>query len=202
MRILYHHRTRSTDAQRIHILEMVKAFQSLGHEVEMVSLIPIDAGMEDAARDAGDATWKKLVRRIPFSYDLVQLGYNLVGIPMLLAACFRKRVDFIYERYSLWSYAGMQYARKSGVPGLLEVNAPLIEEQATYRTLVDRAGAERVADRVFGAATALIAVSQEVADYLDQYPAARGRIYVIPNGVDPDRFPEKLSPSRPGEPPA
>jgi glycosyltransferase involved in cell wall biosynthesis len=57
-----------------------------------------------------------------------------------------------------------------------------------------------VADRVFGAATALIAVSQEVADYLDQNPAARGRIYVIPNGVDPDRFPVVLTPSQPGEP--
>src|SRR5262249_30617732 len=89
--------------------------------------------------------------------------------------------DLVYERYSLWSVAAMEYAQAAGVPGLLEVNAPLIEEQAKYRTLVDRAGAEQVADRVCGAATALIAVSDEVAAYLDQYPAARGRIYVIPN---------------------
>ena len=39
----------------------------------------------------------------------------------------------IYERYSLWSFAGMEYARAMGTPGLLEVNAPLIEEQAEHR---------------------------------------------------------------------
>jgi glycosyltransferase involved in cell wall biosynthesis len=108
--------------------------------------------------------------------------------------------DLVYERYSLWSFAAMEYAQAIGVPGLLEVNAPLIEEQAKYRTLVDRAGAERVANRVFGAATALIAVSEEVAAYLNQYRAARGRVRVIPNGVNPDRFPEDVRPSQPGGP--
>ena len=71
MRIIYHHRTRSTDAQRIHIQEIVKAFEALGHEVEVVSLVPIDTCQNDAQRDAGDAWWRKMVRRIPFTYDLV-----------------------------------------------------------------------------------------------------------------------------------
>jgi glycosyltransferase involved in cell wall biosynthesis len=106
-------------------------------------------------------------------------------------------VDFVYERYSLWSYAGMEFARKAGIPGLLEVNAPLIEEQAQYRVLVDRPGAERVAERVFGAATALLAVSSEVADWLERFGVARGKVHVVPNGVRPERFPENLPASRP-----
>src|SRR5438876_11573894 len=53
--------------------------------------------------------------------------------------------DLIYERHSIWSFRGMGYARASKTPGLLEVNAPLIEEQAEHRGLIDRAGAERVA---------------------------------------------------------
>ena len=96
--------------------------------------------------------------------------------------------DLVYERYSLWSYAGMEYAQSSGVPGLLEVNAPLIEEQARYRGLIDRDGADAVARRTFGAATALIAVSQQVAAYVEGFPAARGRVYTVPNGVDVARF--------------
>src|SRR5207244_8458609 len=48
--------------------------------------------------------------------------------------------DLVYERYSLWSYAAMEYARWRCVPGLLEVNAPLVEEQARYRALIDREG--------------------------------------------------------------
>jgi glycosyltransferase involved in cell wall biosynthesis len=105
--------------------------------------------------------------------------------------------DFIYERYSLWSYAGMEFARDAGVPGLLEVNAPLIEEQARYRVLVDRAAAEGVANRVFSAATALLAVSDEVADWLGNFPNVRGKVHVVPNGIRPDRFPEGTAPSLP-----
>lgn len=50
--------------------------------------------------------------------------------------------DAVYERYSLWSFAGMEYAARTAVSGILEVNAPLIEEQAAHRGLADRAGAE------------------------------------------------------------
>jgi glycosyltransferase involved in cell wall biosynthesis len=94
----------------------------------------------------------------------------------------------------------MEYARDRGVPGLLEVNAPLIEEQAEHRTLVDRAAALLVAERAFEAAAALLAVSWEIAAYLENFPGARGRVHVAPNGVDPARFPAGLRPSRPGPP--
>src|SRR5256885_4762340 len=105
--------------------------------------------------------------------------------------------DLIYERYSLWSFAGMEYAAANGTPAILEVNAPLIEEQAEHRGLVDRASAERVAERVFKCAMVLIAVSDEVAAYLERFPSARGKVQVVPNGVDPGRFPEKSKASLP-----
>ncbi len=94
----------------------------------------------------------------------------------------------------------MEYALDCGVAGLLEVNAPLVEEQAEYRTLVDRAAALQVAERVFKAAAALFAVSDEIAAYLERFPETRGRVHVMPNGVDPARFPIGLRPSRPGPP--
>lgn len=180
----------------IHVQEGLRAMRRQGAEVELL-----------ASRADGEPPADLKALRV-HSLALAPTADAAAREQALLAAnADRRRLlerlgpfDLVYERYSLWSFAAMEHARAAGVPGLLEVNAPLIEEQAKYRTLVDRAAAERVAERVFGAATALIAVSQEVADYLDQYPAARGRIYVIPNGVDPDRFPEALSPSRPGEP--
>lgn len=103
--------------------------------------------------------------------------------------------DLIYERYSLWSYAGMEFARDRDIPGLLEVNAPLIEEQAKHRSLVDQAGAQVVAQRVFGAATALLPVSTGVAAYLNNFREAQGRIHVLPNGVDPTRFGKHVEPA-------
>jgi hypothetical protein len=94
----------------------------------------------------------------------------------------------------------MEYAAATGRPGLLEVNAPLIEEQARHRGLIDYAIARRVAERVFGAWTALLAVPESLATYLESYPAVRGRIHVVPDGVDPSRFPANLTPAYPRRP--
>ena len=105
--------------------------------------------------------------------------------------------DAVYERYSLWSFAGMEHAARTGAAGLLEVNAPLVEEQAAHRGLLDRPGAEAVADRAFGAASALLAVSGELAGRLNRRPGVGGGVHVVPNGVDPARFPKDLAPSRP-----
>lgn len=110
------------------------------------------------------------------------------------------RYDLVYERYSLWSFAGMEFAFSRGIPGILEVNAPLIEEQEKHRSLIDRPLAEQTAKRVFGLAAALIAVSKPVADYLKSYPGAQGRIHVVPNGINPNRFSENVIPSCPAPP--
>jgi glycosyltransferase involved in cell wall biosynthesis len=101
--------------------------------------------------------------------------------------------DFVYERYSLWSYSGMEYARKMGIPGILEVNAPLILEQDKHRGLVDREQAEAIARRVFQAATTIIVVSREIKDYVSQYVTDTDKIQIIPNGVNPQRFTGNLS---------
>jgi glycosyltransferase involved in cell wall biosynthesis len=180
----------------IHVQEGLRALRRQGAEVELLT-----------RRSDGEPPSDLKTLRVHL-LELVRAENQASREQALLAANAEIRraleqvgpYDLVYERYSLWSFAAMEYAQDIGVPGLLEVNAPLIEEQAKYRTLVDRAGAERVAHRAFGAATALIAVSEEVAAYLDQYPAARGRIYVIPNGVDPNRFPKEQSPSQPGGP--
>lgn len=96
--------------------------------------------------------------------------------------------DAVYERYSLWSHAGMAHAARQNITGLLEVNAPLIVEQRRHRELVDTVGAERVAKRVFDRANHLLAVSRPVADYLTSITATPARIHVVPNGVDIHRF--------------
>lgn len=96
--------------------------------------------------------------------------------------------DMVYERYSLWSLAGMAQARAWRVPGLLEVNAPLIEEQARHRVLVRADEARRVERSVLADADALVAVSPGVAAWLDGQPGTAGKVRVIDNGVDAGRF--------------
>jgi glycosyltransferase involved in cell wall biosynthesis len=105
--------------------------------------------------------------------------------------------DLVYERYSLWGWAGMHYAQETRTPGILEVNAPLIEEQRRHRTLVHADEAERIAGRAFTSASAVVTVSRPVADYVKWQGAAERRVQVVPNGVDPGRFPDGLKPSLP-----
>lgn len=101
-------------------------------------------------------------------------------------------LDLVYERYSLWGRAAMRWAAAAGVPGVLEVNAPLPEEQARHRILHDRPAADRVARDAIAAASVVVAVSEPVARWADtmggRSAGRRSHIHVVPNGVDVDRF--------------
>jgi glycosyltransferase involved in cell wall biosynthesis len=97
-------------------------------------------------------------------------------------------LDLVVERHALWSHAAMGWAAAHGVPGLLEVNAPLVEEQAAHRQLVHRARAEAVVRRAARAATALVAVSSGVAAWLGEVVGTTTPVHVVPNGIDPARF--------------
>jgi glycosyltransferase involved in cell wall biosynthesis len=177
----------------IHVQEVVRTLVHLGHQVELFTPRPEGprpSGLECVPVHA----LPPVVSREAAAREQAALAANASLRRSLEAA---GPFDAIYERYSLWSFAGMEYARTAAVPGVLEVNAPLIEEQADHRTLMDRFGAEEVARRVFGDAATLIAVSEEVAEYLRGYPAADGRVLVVPNGVDTERFRPGLKPLLP-----
>ena len=96
--------------------------------------------------------------------------------------------DRIYERLSLFGHAGMEFARDQGCLGILEVNAPLIEEQETYRELVDREAAVLSARRAIRAADRVAAVSSAVASTVRRLVPDHESIRVVGNGVDINRF--------------
>mgnify|MGYP004637144251 FL=1 len=98
------------------------------------------------------------------------------------------KFNMVYERYSLWSNAGMNFAKRHGCVGILEVNAPLIEEQKKHRELPFEEEAQKIAESVFKNADAMIAVSPGVAQYLETFENVKGRVHIIANGVALDRF--------------
>jgi len=97
-------------------------------------------------------------------------------------------VDLVYERYALWGRSGMAWARRAGVPSVLEVNAPLIDEQAQHRGLVDSRAAEYVASRALNDATVVIGVSDQVTAWVRDRLANPGSAHTVANGVDTRRF--------------
>lgn len=104
--------------------------------------------------------------------------------------------DVVYERYSLFSTALAQLAGTAGIPGVLEVNAPLIEEQRDHRVLVDEEGARHALRAQAGAARSVACVSAPVGRWVrDQVPGAP--VVVAPNGVNTSR----IQPVRPADGP-
>lgn len=104
--------------------------------------------------------------------------------------------DLIYERHSLWCVEAMRFAQDYRIPGVLEVNAPLIDEQSDHRTLYDRFTALAVAQAAFEAAPTIVAVSKGVAAYVERFIPSPTKVHVVPNGVDPSRFSEPSPPRR------
>ncbi len=181
----------------IHVQEMIRAFRGLGARVELFAT----CAEGPPPRDLSDLPVHQLPATSAAEPALRERAALAANNGLRAALEHAGPFDLVYERYALWSFAGMRYAHDSGVPGLLEVNAPLIEEQIEHRVLVDRPAAEGVMERVFANASRLIAVSQGVATYLERQPGAAGRVLIVPNGVDPDRFRPGLPaavPKRPG----
>jgi glycosyltransferase involved in cell wall biosynthesis len=99
------------------------------------------------------------------------------------------RVDAIYERFSLYSAAGVRAATALGLRHALEVNAPLREEAARYRTLPHPELAAALEREVFAGTARILAVSGAIAQMLTAEGVEPERVEVLPNGVDAERFP-------------
>lgn len=174
-----------TNGSSAHVRAVVRALRAHGATVDLFASRLDGPPPEDLA-DLRIVELPRASRRLPQAErERLAVRANDVLARKLLE---HGPYDLVYERHALWSTAGMAVARQQGIPGLLEVNAPLLEETATFRTLVDRPAAERQLRRALADAAALLAVSGGVAGYLDRFAETRGRVHVVPNGVEPGRF--------------
>jgi glycosyltransferase involved in cell wall biosynthesis len=95
----------------------------------------------------------------------------------------RERPDLLYERHSLFGWAGVELSQRFGIPLLLEVNAPLCREQAGYERFTLGETAERIETEVLQRADAIIAVSQWLKEWITSKGADERRVHVVPNGI-------------------
>ena len=189
----------------IHIRASVRALTRLGHPVTVVCSSVTDQtgvskNLQALVRPAPLSRWNRGIVR------LIQTGNRVAGRPIRQhpdlaralhnvsfarvagAAIRQAKPDFIYERYSLWSRAGLTLAKRYRIPLVLEVNAPLVYEQKKYRSLCLPSVAARMERTIWRNADLLIAVSGPLRNYLECEGIPGDRIVVLPNGVEPDRF--------------
>jgi len=179
----------------VHVQELVRALLRQGAAVDLI------ASRVDGTPSPGLESLR--VYPLPSVGDGEPPAHTalVAGLNQALVATLQRAgpYDLIYERYSLWSFAGLEQARTAGTPCLLEVNAPLIEEQARHRGLRDGTAAIAAAEQAFPAATALLAVSTEVADWLKRVHSVKRPVHILPNGVDPQRFRPDVPPTESAE---
>ncbi|EHJ46125.1 glycosyl transferase group 1 [Solidesulfovibrio carbinoliphilus subsp. oakridgensis] len=183
--VVYHHRTQGVDAQGIHVREMCRAFARIGYRVAKVAL----HADEQVGRDSRPGLLSRLVSRLPpLAYELLELGYNLVGIPRLYRTVRRERPAFLYERYCLSNLSGVVVSRLTGVPLVLEVNSPLAREKAAHGGLAFPRLAQALETWIVNHADRTVAVSEVLRRMLVEKGADAARITVMHNGVNPEDF--------------
>lgn len=179
----------------IHVESVCKALRARGLEGEVFSLTP-------TAPSLGELP----LRRVPLADRRKRKSKeereSRLFLSSALPALGQGPFDFIYERYSLWHTGGLAWSREHGVPFILEVNSPLPREALQYRTLANEALAEGIAQLLLREADGVVCVSEEIAQWVAEHRGHREEVWVVPNGVDEERFQPQPGSRPPPLPPA
>jgi alpha-maltose-1-phosphate synthase len=154
---------------------MALGFAALGHEVSVHAARKEDHRGRHGQLDLPVATvqvpgWPSWLRR----YRERRERWTARRVASTLP-----EVDLVYERWTLFSEAG----RDRGVPWVLEVNAPLVDERLRFEEIHDLAYARAWERRVLHAADLLVAVSPWLQRWLvDTIGVPAERVVVVENG--------------------
>ena len=171
-----------TKGASVHVQEVVRDLQARGHEVEVFAT---RIG-SDMPVDLADLTVHHV--RVAKSADAAARERAQAGASASIAAQVTAwEPDLVYERYSLFSTVLADVVAATAAVGVLEVNAPLVEEQARHRDLVDADAAWAALARQVAAASATVCVSDLVRDWVRAHTTA-GRVHTVPNGVSTSRI--------------
>jgi glycosyltransferase involved in cell wall biosynthesis len=193
MNVLYHHRTRGEDVEAVHIRGIVDGLRHLGHHVDVVSPPGVDV---EKTKHAAAPQQKKKNGRSPLSlisrkapelvFESVEMAYNAYALPVLEAKIFQRDYQLLYERYALFSLAGVLTARRHRMPLILEVNDSAVVNR--IRPLKLQAAARRVERFVWNRADAIVTITHYFRDLIIEAGVSPERVHVIPNAVDDQAF--------------
>lgn len=190
-RVLYHHRTQGKAVEGVHIRGITDALRAEGVETDIISLPGADPYATPKAMSPTKQAkwWMRWVTSLPEPlFEFAELGYNLVA-GWRVWRYMRRHPDlgFIYERYSLFMFAGVLVAKLRGVPIILEVNDSATVHRV--RPLFFQMLANFIERWVFANANGLVFVSSVFRDRVQQ--AHRGGLapaIVTPNAANIEKF--------------
>jgi len=193
MNILYHHRTQGTGAEGVHIAYIIKGFRELGYIVRVVS--PADT---EPLKTAGKNPYREkegfksrsldwLSRNLPqFLFELLELGYNAAAYLKLRKVLKNQPIQFMYERYAFFNFAGAYLAGRFRIPLAVEVNEIAGHKRIRQQCFI--ALAQAIEKYIFDRAAAIFVVSDFLKEEIEKLGVPVEKIFVIPNAVDPNHF--------------
>jgi glycosyltransferase involved in cell wall biosynthesis len=191
---------RGSKGASVHVRALVGALTGLGVDVRVLTTRPgpVDGPAPAApvvVKETGPA-WRRLAGRIaaacrggvPMERAILRLLDNVAIYREARRQARAWHPDVIYERYALTAVAGSFVARRLRIPHIVEVNAPLADEEERYRGL--RFGAvARTAERwLLRRADRVVVVSDSLAEHSRRLGVRPERIAVLPNAVDSRLF--------------
>jgi glycosyltransferase involved in cell wall biosynthesis len=192
----------------VHVRQTIAGLLGRGHELMVL------AARAPARNDLGCPTLTPAVRPglepnqalhrpIPAAGDSVEAELEALALGWNLATAVElpPEVDVVYERYSLWSLTGMILAGRYAAPLVLEVNAPLIDEQRRYRNLCLASLAGTIERAVVREAAAVLCVSSPLQQRAAQLRGGADGTYLFANAVDTARFQPAAAPPGTGAAP-
>jgi glycosyltransferase involved in cell wall biosynthesis len=195
---------------RIHIAGFLQAFRKLVPELKVYHLHPdFRDPLEEAERREPEPAPPQppkpkggLTSRLFGGRSgalLWQLGFflrNLRSLIRELRIISRERPDLLFVRKS-FVVSSMFAAKLKRIPFVWEVNAPLFEKEAfVERRILLPSLLKLLEVKTNQRADALTVVSRSLKDHYVERGVPAERIFVNPNGVDPDRFSPEVSPDR------
>jgi glycosyltransferase involved in cell wall biosynthesis len=160
---------RGTKGASVHVRSLVEALAGNGHDVVVAS-----------ARAAGP-------NRMPVGVRLLQLPEGDGG-DWMQQLFEDMQIEAVIERYALESGAALEVAAACGLPYILEVNAPLVDEAIRFRGLQDARLWRRRERSLLARAAHVVVVSSALRDHVITSGANPASVTVIPNGVALELF--------------
>lgn len=197
MNILFHHRTRGKGAEGVHIRGVTKGLRDLGHQVSILSLP--GAEPENAAEQGKPITQSKkkgqslfsslanLTKFTPeFIFEFIEIAFNLISVIRLKKAVKEQAIEMIYERYSLFLFASVWWAKKHNIPIVLEINDSSLVHRVRKLHFVGLA--KKFERWTFKNATGLVFISSEFQQIAHKEFGEIAPSVVSPNAADLDAF--------------
>lgn len=177
--------------------EMIKAFSEAGHDVTPLIMGGLHENGADRPASASRGSMKAAVKKlVPGIFWETTKDYALLKKDRTYEEVLRQHVDqtkpdLIYERGNYLQRSGIRIARSTGVPHVLEMNSPQVEERKVRHasgSLLERR-ARRIEKEQLQGTSRVAVVSRALKNHFARaYAIPDEHIICTPNAIDPDKL--------------